>query len=123
MAAGIATISHLQASATKVYPQLEAASKAVAEGVAAEAATAGVPLTTNCCSCKQANAGPGFLQTKLPATTIEAAKSDTAAFGRLPLRKCSTRAFGVYPANSKPLSCEHSSHGQEEANGNHCRTA
>ena len=38
---------YLQAHAGEVYSQLEATSKAVAEGVAAEAARAGVSLTTN----------------------------------------------------------------------------
>ena len=47
MAAGIATISYLQTHAAQIYPQLEATSKAVFEGVAAEAAQAGVPLTLN----------------------------------------------------------------------------
>jgi glutamate-1-semialdehyde aminotransferase len=41
MAAGIATLSHLQAHASKIYPQLESTSKAVFEGVVAEAAKAG----------------------------------------------------------------------------------
>ena len=45
MAAGIATISYLQDHAAEVYPHLDATAKAVAEGVAAEAARAGVPLT------------------------------------------------------------------------------
>ena len=47
MAAGIATVGYLQEHAAEVYPQLEATAKAVFEGVAAEAASAGVPLTTN----------------------------------------------------------------------------
>jgi hypothetical protein len=47
MAAGIATVGYLQEHAAEVYPHLEAMSKAVAEGVAAEAAQAGVPLTLN----------------------------------------------------------------------------
>ena len=47
MAAGIATVSYLQEHAAQVYPQLEATAKAVTEGVAAEAARAGVPLTLN----------------------------------------------------------------------------
>ena len=47
MAAGIATVGYLQEHAQQVYPQLEATAKAVAEGVAAEAAKAGVPLTLN----------------------------------------------------------------------------
>ena len=78
MAAGIATISYLQEHAAEVYPQLEATAKAVAEGVAAEAARAGVPLTP----IASAPCGPG---SSLPApsrTTTQAARSDTAAFGR-----------------------------------------
>ena len=78
MAAGIATISHLQAHAAEIYPQLEATSKAVFEGVAAEAAAAGFPLTTN----RVGSMGTWFF-TPNPVTNYdEAAKSDTAAFGR-----------------------------------------
>jgi glutamate-1-semialdehyde 2,1-aminomutase len=78
MAAGIATISHLQASAAKVYPQLEAVSQAVAAGVAAEASTAGVQLTTN-----RIGSMWTWFFTPDPVTNYdEAAKSDTAAFGR-----------------------------------------
>ncbi len=47
MAAGIATLAYLQEHKAEVYPQIEATSKAVFDGVAAEAAKAGVPLTTN----------------------------------------------------------------------------
>jgi len=42
MAAGIATVSYLRHNAAQVYPRLEATARAVAEGVAAEAARAGV---------------------------------------------------------------------------------
>ena len=78
MAAGIATISHLQAHAAEIYPQLEATSKAVFEGVAAQAAAAGIPLTTN----RVGSMGTWFF-TPGPVTNYdEAAKSDTAAFGR-----------------------------------------
>ncbi|HEV2487009.1 MAG TPA: glutamate-1-semialdehyde 2,1-aminomutase [Terracidiphilus sp.] len=78
MAAGVATISHLQANAAEIYPQLEATSKAVFEGVAAEAATAGVLLTTN-----RIGAMGTWFFTPDPVTNYEeAAKSDTAAFGR-----------------------------------------
>ncbi len=78
MAAGIATVGYLQEHAAEVYPKLEAASKAVAEGVAAEAAQAGVPLTTN-----RAGAMWTWFFTPGPVTDYaEAAKSDTAAFGR-----------------------------------------
>ena len=78
MAAGIATLSHLQAHADNIYPQLEATSKAVFEGVAAQAAAAGVPLTTN-----RVGAMGTWFFTPDPVTNYdEAAKSDTAAFGR-----------------------------------------
>ena len=78
MAAGIATLSHLQANAAEIYPQLEATSKAVFEGVAAEAEAAGVPLTTN-----RVGAMGTWFFTPNPVTNYEeAAKSDTAAFGR-----------------------------------------
>ena len=78
MAAGLATISHLQANAAQIYTQLEATSKAVAQGVADEAAKAGVPLTTN-----RAGAMWTWFFTSSPVTNYDqAAKSDTAAFGR-----------------------------------------
>ena len=78
MAAGIATIAYLQENAAEVYPRLEATAKAVAEGVAAEAASAGVPLTTN-----RVGAMWTWFFTSGPVTNYEeAAKSDTAAFGR-----------------------------------------
>jgi glutamate-1-semialdehyde 2,1-aminomutase len=78
MAAGIATISHLQAHAAEIYPQLEATSKAVFEGVAAEAEAAGIPLTTN-----RVGAMGTWFFTPNPVTNYEeAATSDTAAFGR-----------------------------------------
>ncbi|MGA3049902.1 MAG: glutamate-1-semialdehyde 2,1-aminomutase [Terracidiphilus sp.] len=78
MAAGIATLSHLQAHASKIYPQLESTSKAVFEGVVAEAAKAGVPLTLN-----RIGAMGTWFFTPDPVTNYdEAAKSDTAAFGR-----------------------------------------
>jgi len=78
MAAGIATLSHLQAHAAEIYPQLEATAKAVAEGVAAEAAQTGVPLTLN-----RVGAMWTWFFTGSPVRNYdEAAKSDTAAFGR-----------------------------------------
>ena len=78
MAAGIATISYLQEHAAQVYAQLEATAKAVAEGVAAEAAKAGVALTTN-----RVGAMWTWFFTAGPVTDYDdAAKSDTAAFGR-----------------------------------------
>jgi glutamate-1-semialdehyde 2,1-aminomutase len=78
MAAGIATIGYLQEHAEEVYPKLEAMSKAVAEGVAGEAAKAGVTLTTN-----RVGAMWTWFFTPGPVTNYtDAAKSDTAAFGR-----------------------------------------
>jgi glutamate-1-semialdehyde 2,1-aminomutase len=78
MAAGIATVGYLQEHAAEVYPKLEAMSKAVAEGVAAEAAKAGVTLTTN-----RVGAMWTWFFRPGPVTNYDdAAKSDTAAFGR-----------------------------------------
>jgi glutamate-1-semialdehyde 2,1-aminomutase len=78
MAAGLATVGYLQEHAGKVYPRLEAASNAVAEGVAAEAEGAGVPLTLN-----RVGSMWTWFFTGGPVTNYaDAAKSDTAAFGR-----------------------------------------
>jgi glutamate-1-semialdehyde 2,1-aminomutase len=78
MAAGIATVGYLKDHAAKVYPRLEATSKAVFEGVAAQARSAGIPLALN----RVGSMGTWFF-TPGPVTNYdEAAKSDTAAFGR-----------------------------------------
>jgi glutamate-1-semialdehyde 2,1-aminomutase len=78
MAAGIATVSYLQEHAAEVYPKLEATAKAVAEGVAAEAARAGIPLTLN-----RVGSMWTWFFTPGPVTNYaQAAQSDTAAFGR-----------------------------------------
>jgi len=78
MAAGIATLGYLQEHAAQIYPQLEATSKAVAEGVAAEAAKAGISLTLN-----RVGAMWTWFFTAGPVRNYEeAAASDTAAFGR-----------------------------------------
>ena len=78
MAAGLATIGYLQQHAAEVYAQLEAKSRTVAEGVAQEAARAGIALTTN-----RVGAMWTWFFTGGPVTNYEqAAKSDTAAFGR-----------------------------------------
>ena len=78
MAAGIATISHLQDHAAQIYPQLEATAKAVFEGVAAQAASAGVPLTTN----RVGAMGTWFFTPNRVTNYEQATTSDTAAFGR-----------------------------------------
>jgi glutamate-1-semialdehyde 2,1-aminomutase len=78
MAAGIATIEYLQKHAAEIYPRLEATAKAVADGVAAEAAKGGVPLTTN-----RVGAMWTWFFTPGPVTNYDdAARCDTAAFGR-----------------------------------------
>jgi len=78
MAAGLATVGYLRDHAAEVYPQLETASKAVAEGVAGEAAKAGVAITLN-----RVGSMWTWFFTGSPVTDYaEAAKSDTAAFGR-----------------------------------------
>ncbi len=78
MAAGIATIQHLRDHAAEIYPQLERTANAVADGVAAEAARAGVPLTTN-----RVGAMWTWFFTPGPVKDYEnAATSDTGAFGR-----------------------------------------
>ena len=62
----------------EVYPQLEATAKAVAEGVAAEAARAGVPLTLN----RVGSMWTWFFTASPVTNYAQAAASDTAAFGR-----------------------------------------
>jgi glutamate-1-semialdehyde 2,1-aminomutase len=78
MAAGIATIGYLQEHSATIYPRLDATAKAVAEGVAQEAARAGVPLVLN-----RVGAMWTWFFTSEPVTNYDdAARSDTAAFGR-----------------------------------------
>ncbi len=78
MAAGLATVGYLQEHATEVYPRLEATSKALAEGAAREAASVGIPLTTN-----RVGSMWTWFFTPGPVTNYEqAVTSDTAAFGR-----------------------------------------
>jgi len=78
MAAGLATVGHLKQHAAQVYPQLESVSKAVAEGVAAEAAKANVPITLN----RVGSMWTWFFTTESVANYDDAARSDTAAFGK-----------------------------------------
>jgi len=78
MAAGLAQISYLQEHKAEVYAKLEASSKAVAEGVAAEGAKAGIVLTTN-----RVGSMWTWFFTAGPVKDYDgAASSDTAAFGR-----------------------------------------
>jgi glutamate-1-semialdehyde 2,1-aminomutase len=78
MAAGLATLSYLQEHAAQVYPQLEATAKAVAEGVAAEATRADIPLTLN----RVGSMWTWFFTAKKVTNDQQAAQSDTVAFGR-----------------------------------------
>jgi glutamate-1-semialdehyde 2,1-aminomutase len=78
MAAGLATVAHLREHSAEIYPQLEAVSKAVAEGVAAEAARVGVPLTLN----RVGSMWTWFFTPEVVTNYGDAARSDTAAFGR-----------------------------------------
>ena len=78
MAAGIATVGHLIEHRGEVYPLLERLSAAVADGVAAEAAKAGVAMTTN-------RVGAMWTWFFTGASVMDfatASTSDTAAFGR-----------------------------------------
>src|SRR6201998_4335810 len=78
MAAGIATVGYMQEHAEELYARLETTAKTVAEGVAAEGARAGVAVTTNRVGAMWTwffNEGP-------VRDYDDAAKSDTAAFGR-----------------------------------------
>jgi glutamate-1-semialdehyde 2,1-aminomutase len=78
MAAGLATVGYLQDHAAEVYAKLEATAKAIAEGVAVEAASAGVSLITN-----RVGSMWTWFFTAGPVTNYAgAARSDTAAFGR-----------------------------------------
>lgn len=78
MAAGLATVGYLQEHAGEIYPRLERTAKAVAEGVAAEAARAEVAMTVN----RVGSMWTWFFRAGPVRNYEEAARSDTAAFGR-----------------------------------------
>jgi glutamate-1-semialdehyde 2,1-aminomutase len=78
MAAGIATVSYLQANAAEIYRRLESTTKAVAEGVAAEAARVGVPLTLN----RVGSMWTWFFTAGPVTDYTQSAKCDTASFGQ-----------------------------------------
>ena len=78
MAAGIATLSHLIAHEGEVYAQLEATTRAIAEGVAAIAREAGIPVTTN----RVGSMWTWFFTAQPVTDFASAATSDTARFGR-----------------------------------------
>ena len=78
MAAGNATLSYLLDHADDIYPQLEASSKALFDGIAAEAEAAGIPLTTN----RVGAMGTWFFSPGPVTNYDDAAHSDIATFGR-----------------------------------------
>ena len=108
MAAGIAAVSYLQEHAGEVYPQLEATAKAVAEGVAAEAARAGIAVTLN-----RVGAMWTWFFTPWPVTDYaQAAASDTAAFGRF--HRAMLEAGVWLPPSQFEAAFLGTAHGQEE---------
>ncbi|WP_263367432.1 glutamate-1-semialdehyde 2,1-aminomutase [Edaphobacter bradus] len=78
MAAGISTLKELIAREGEIYSQLEKTTAAIADGVAAVAREAGVPLTTN----RVGSMFTWFFTSEPVTDFASAAKSDTAAFGR-----------------------------------------
>ena len=78
MAAGSATISHLLDHRGEVYPLLESLSNALVDGIAAEAARAGVPMVAN----RVGSMFTWFFASAPITDYSSAAKSDTAAFAR-----------------------------------------
>ena len=78
MAAGLATVGYLLEHRDEVYRQLEKTAKDVADGVAAEAERAGVALKTN----RVGAMWTWFFTEGTVRNYEDAAKSDTAAFGR-----------------------------------------
>jgi glutamate-1-semialdehyde 2,1-aminomutase len=78
MAAGIATVGELIRREGGIYPQLERVSAAVASGVAAEAAAAGIPVVTN----RVGSMFTWFFTGSAVTDWDSAATSDTALFGR-----------------------------------------
>ncbi len=78
MVAGIATVGHLIEHRETVYPLLERLSAAVADGVAAEAAKAGVSMTAN----RVGAMWTWFFTSSTVTDFATAATSDTGAFAR-----------------------------------------
>lgn len=78
MAAGIATLKKLQEKKSEIYPQLEARSARLVEGVASAAKEANIPLSINRCGSMFT-----WFFTPDPVTDWDSAsKSDTKAFGK-----------------------------------------
>ena len=108
MAAGIATLTYLQEHAGQVYPKLEATAHAVFEGVAQEAAKAGIALTTN----RVGSMGTWFFNSGPVTNYAQAAQSDTAAFGRFH-RAMMERGIWLPPSQFEAAFVS-TAHGEEE---------
>jgi glutamate-1-semialdehyde 2,1-aminomutase len=78
MAAGIATLQRLRDKKAELYPQLEAASAQLVEGVAAAAKDARVPLSFN----RVGSMFTWFFTADAVSNWNSASKCNTAAFGR-----------------------------------------
>jgi glutamate-1-semialdehyde 2,1-aminomutase len=78
MAAGIATLQELIAKQDTIYPSLEKTTAAIAQGVAAIAHEAGIPLTVN----RVGSMFTWFFTPNAVTDFASAATSDTEAFGR-----------------------------------------
>ena len=78
MAAGIATLQRLRDKKAELYPQLEAASAQLVEGVAAAAKDASVPLSFN----RVGSMFTWFFTADAVSNWNSASKCNTAAFGR-----------------------------------------
>ncbi|MHB8301866.1 MAG: glutamate-1-semialdehyde 2,1-aminomutase [Acidobacteriaceae bacterium] len=76
MAAGIATVGHLIEHRDAIYPQLEKASQAVADGIAQIAREAGVPIATN----RVGSMFTWFFTGDAVTDYASASRSDTAKF-------------------------------------------
>ena len=111
MAAGLATVGYLQQHASELYPALDATSKALFGGVAAEAAKAGIPITTN----RVGSMGTWFF-TPGPVTHYDqAAESDTAAFGHFHRAMLDS---GIWlPPSQFEAAFLSTTHGQKEVDG------
>jgi glutamate-1-semialdehyde 2,1-aminomutase len=78
MAAGAATLQYLTEHRSEIYPLLEVLSESLVSGVAAEAARAGVSITSN----RVGGMFTWFFTSGAVTDYASAAKSDTAAFAR-----------------------------------------
>ena len=108
MAAGVATLEHILTHKSTLYPQLEAATAAIAGGVALMAAEHGIGMTTN-------RVGSMFTWFFTPDDVTDfaaASTSDTAAFARFH-RAMLDRGVWLPPSQYEAAFVS-TAHGQEE---------